>query len=535
MLMVIQYCSNGALNRLLATSPDILTEKLDEYIEGIAGGMRFLAAKNFCHRDLAARNVLVDAAQQPKIADFGLSRDLEQQEFYQQSNANARLPLRWCAPECLNEQKFGEASDVWSYGVVIDEVYNRGAFPYPGWDNSKVMEMVDKGYRLPQAQGCPDLVYENIMKACLHKQPHERPSFDAICVAFNDIKRQKSSNEVVVRFTQPVVPDKGSRKMPDPVVPPRQNPGLGSIQQEHAYEMPVPVRLGDRTYDARQKRTSTGSSDASLPRVDFGATGDVAANCPTARQSIESTLETDACLPYVDFGATDDVPPMILTRDAPKLLAAGTSGGIGVDAEKKSIYAAPDLFSSGGIDVDAGGEAWTDLRQRSTSYDAAIDTLDLAPDNADAADENMELPGENTQASQSGAAPLPPGKAASPPNNRSSTRSNRSSTRSVRSLRSSLVGPEYQPPPDYESPDLEFAEVGYSRDAEPLGDAIHAADDGIARQVGSTLPTSNNQPNPDSIHPNAAGIAEMPAGEDHKQHRQSEDGYGIVLNWHAPR
>ena len=139
MLMILQYCSNGALDRLLATTPDITTEALTEYIEGIAEGMHYLASKKFCHRDLAARNVLVSADENPKIADFGLSRDLEQQDFYQQANANAKLPLRWCAPEVLDGLKFSEASDVWSYGVVIDEVYNRGAFPYPGWNNARVI------------------------------------------------------------------------------------------------------------------------------------------------------------------------------------------------------------------------------------------------------------------------------------------------------------------------------------------------------------------------------------------------------------
>ena len=96
----------------------------------------------------------------------------------------------------------------------------------------------------------------------------------------------------------------------------------------------------------------------------------------------------------------------------------------------------------------------------------------------------------------------------------------------------------------YEAPEYEqseYAEVDYTV-AEPLGDTLYAACDDIASQVGSTLPASNKQPELDVVHPNAAGIAELPAGEDdtYESHdieqqrkqseEQSEDNYGVVLS-----
>jgi len=141
----------------------------------------------------------------------------------------------------------------------------------------------------------------------------------------------------------------------------------------------------------------------------------------------------------------------------------------------------------------------------------------------DGAGVSLELPGENTQTSKIGASPLPPGKVVS-----------------IRSTRLS-AGPDYQAPPAYEAPEYEqseYAEVDYAGVAEPLGDDMYAAYDDIASRA---LPTSNKQPAPDGVHPNAAGIAELPAGEDRtyenhdieQQRQQSEeqpeDGYGVVL------
>ena len=76
-LLVISYCENGSLQKLLAKGKIQLTEDdLLRIAREIAVGMAHLAAANFVHRDLAARNVLLDSSMQAKVADFGMARRL---------------------------------------------------------------------------------------------------------------------------------------------------------------------------------------------------------------------------------------------------------------------------------------------------------------------------------------------------------------------------------------------------------------------------------------------------------------------------
>lgn len=86
--------------------------------------------KGIIHRDLAARNVLVtDEPHTAKITDFGLARMLGEKDYYR-CNQQSILPFLWCAPESLSNRKFTKASDIWSYAVVLWEMYSAGKRPY---------------------------------------------------------------------------------------------------------------------------------------------------------------------------------------------------------------------------------------------------------------------------------------------------------------------------------------------------------------------------------------------------------------------
>ncbi|VDP90629.1 unnamed protein product [Echinostoma caproni] len=127
-------CSDGVVKPKLALT----------WAAQIADGMLFLSDRNLVHRDLAARNCLVDKQLTVKIADFGLARCMSADEYYRR-RGQTRLPIRWMAPESLNQSYFTTKSDVWSYGIVLWEIATFAALPYSGLSHEQVIAHVTQG------------------------------------------------------------------------------------------------------------------------------------------------------------------------------------------------------------------------------------------------------------------------------------------------------------------------------------------------------------------------------------------------------
>ena len=54
------------------------------------------------------------------------------------------LPIRWLSPESIIFGKFTLESDVYSYGVLLWEIFAFSKQPYSGYSNEKVMEFIPK-------------------------------------------------------------------------------------------------------------------------------------------------------------------------------------------------------------------------------------------------------------------------------------------------------------------------------------------------------------------------------------------------------
>jgi serine/threonine protein kinase len=124
---VTAYCQRGALSALLygEQRQEFPQQRLTRFALDAAAGIRHLHAESIVHRDIAARNVFVDHDYTAKVGDFGMSKVDESGDGVSQTTATVIGPLKWMAPEQLNHQKWSFKSDVFSFGVLLYEIFAR--------------------------------------------------------------------------------------------------------------------------------------------------------------------------------------------------------------------------------------------------------------------------------------------------------------------------------------------------------------------------------------------------------------------------
>ena len=87
-----------------------------------------------------------------------------------------KLPVKWMAPESLTEMVFSSQSDVWSFGVVMWELFSFGKVPYPGFDFRQLIRELMIGYRMEKPQMATNVI-GRLMTDCWKTEPNERPTF----------------------------------------------------------------------------------------------------------------------------------------------------------------------------------------------------------------------------------------------------------------------------------------------------------------------------------------------------------------------
>ncbi|PRP83188.1 Protein kinase domain containing protein [Planoprotostelium fungivorum] len=188
--LITEFCAGGSLDVYLRDNYSVISFDLKKkFILGIALGMRHLHAEKICHRDLAARNILLSGNLDPKISDFGMSRQQDSNEQESKTRSNVG-PLKWMAPEAIRDRVYSTKSDIWSYGVVVWEV---GSSIDRGDSLGQILMCMEPFAELSALQAGMDILggrrleidpswgeYASLMRSCWNIEPAFRPGFTEI-------------------------------------------------------------------------------------------------------------------------------------------------------------------------------------------------------------------------------------------------------------------------------------------------------------------------------------------------------------------
>ncbi|XP_059131086.1 tyrosine-protein kinase TXK isoform X2 [Peromyscus eremicus] len=183
--IVTEFMENGCLLTYLRERKGKLQKALLLSVcQDICEGMAYLERNCYIHRDLAARNCLVSSSCVVKISDFGMTRYVLDDEYI--SSSGAKFPVKWSPPEVFHFNKYSSKSDVWSFGVLMWEVFTEGKMPFENKSNLQVVEAISKGFRLYRPYLAPMSIY-GVMYSCWHENPKGRPTFAELLQTLTEI------------------------------------------------------------------------------------------------------------------------------------------------------------------------------------------------------------------------------------------------------------------------------------------------------------------------------------------------------------
>ncbi|CAM4587159.1 unnamed protein product [Eretmochelys imbricata] len=183
--LVFEFMEHGCLSDYLRNQRGSFSkETLLGMCQDVCEGMAYLEQDSVIHRDLAARNCLVGESQVVKVSDFGMSRYVLDDQYT--SSTGTKFPVKWSAPEVFSYSNYSTKSDVWSFGVLMWEVFSEGKIPYESRTNAEVVEEINAGLRLYKPKLASKAIYE-LMSSCWNARKEDRPPFSTLLYQLSEI------------------------------------------------------------------------------------------------------------------------------------------------------------------------------------------------------------------------------------------------------------------------------------------------------------------------------------------------------------
>lgn len=225
LMLVMEYCELGNLRDFLRGGklPGLAGEQelaLCDMARQVATAVQYLHARLCLHRDLAARNVLltrrqadgVDASSQEplsrcglvlKLADVGSARVLQTEDDYYnvgtgvvvendvhrnlcfvsrfpQSTSDEAVPVRWQCPLAIKSRVYTSKADVYSFGVLVYEMFSHGGTPYAQLAVGEVLAMVEAGHRLDRPSFTTPQGIVELIRECTQMNMVRRPAMSVV-------------------------------------------------------------------------------------------------------------------------------------------------------------------------------------------------------------------------------------------------------------------------------------------------------------------------------------------------------------------
>jgi PTK7 protein tyrosine kinase 7 len=188
--MILEHTDWGDLKQFLVATqkdspPPLTPVQCVAIIHQLCRGLDHLAAARLLHKDLAARNCLVTSTLKAKVGLPRLTRDPYSQEYCK--HMNQIIPLRWLPYEAVYEDEYSTKSDVYSFAVVMWEIFNQGELPFPKMnDTSFLNKLKEKKLEWKPHPSTPESL-QTLEMSCWDVNPQNRPTFSELAKEIEEV------------------------------------------------------------------------------------------------------------------------------------------------------------------------------------------------------------------------------------------------------------------------------------------------------------------------------------------------------------